>query len=56
MQPYRKDTLNWAGMRRTREGSNRRFCIIASGGGLAAGENVPPQLLEPAAGLGDVLL
>jgi hypothetical protein len=43
-------------MRRIREGTNRRFCIIASCGGLAAGENVLPQLLEPAAGLGDVFL
>jgi hypothetical protein len=43
-------------MRRIREGTNRRFCIIASCGGLAAGENVLPQLLEPAAGPGDVFL
>jgi hypothetical protein len=43
-------------MRRTREGTNRRFRIIASCGGLAAGENVLPQLLEAAAGLDDVIL
>jgi hypothetical protein len=43
--------VNWS---RTFAGNTRRFCIIASCGGLAAGENVLPQLLEPTAGLGDV--